>query len=76
MLEKLQGALLDEYEDVVDYCAMAEKAGDEYKSILHTIAKEEWTHAKHLKDIIEDMGGKMSDEMKAAHDEAHDALYK
>ena len=75
MLEKMQAAILDEYEDVVAYCAMAEKADDKYKSILRTIAEEEWTHAKHLADIIEDMGGAMSDEMKAAHDEAHDALY-
>lgn len=76
MLEKVKAALLDEYEDVVDYCAMAEKARKEYKPILRTIAEEEWTHAKHLADILEDMGGAMSDEMKAAHDEAHDALYK
>lgn len=76
MLEKMQAALLDEYEDVVDYCAMAEKAGDEYKSILHTIAREEWIHAQHLTDIIEDMGGAMSDEMRAAHDEAYNALFK
>ena len=76
MLEKMQAALLDEYEDVVDYCAMAEKADDAYKPILLTIAEEEWTHAKHLKAILEDMGGEMSSEMKAAHDEAHMALYK
>ena len=76
MLEKMQAAILDEYEDVVDYCAMAKMADNEYKPILRTIAEEEWTHAKHLKAILEDMGGEMSDEMKSAHDEAYNALFK
>ena len=52
----LTNHLADEYNDVVAYAELAKKAGDAdgIAQILMDIAKEEYTHACHIEEILKD----------------------
>ena len=53
---KIKQHLEDENKDVISYMELAEEASDSgYAQILKDIAYEESIHAKHLKDILEDI---------------------
>ena len=59
--EKLMTAYKDEEKGVTDYQDLADIADEQfpdkgYGSILRTMSKEENTHRKHLKAILDDMG--------------------
>lgn len=69
--EKLKAMLKDEDDGHNEYCELADMAPDErYKAILKDIAKEEATHAKHLRDILADAGENchVSEESEKAED--------
>ena len=71
--EKLRASLLEEYKDVAKYMQMAEM-NEEYKHILHAIAKDEWSHAEHLKQILYDMDGTLNQNELTARDEAKNSI--
>lgn len=50
---RLNAALKAEYEDVVMYVDFYKKSDN---AIFRDIAREEYTHAKHLKDILQSAG--------------------
>ena len=72
--EKLHASLLDEYKDVVKYNELAVTAINKYKPILHDIAKEEWTHAEHIKDMLLAVEETLTKEELTAQEEAHISL--
>lgn len=72
--EKLRASLLEEYKDVAKYNQMAVTAEEAYKPILKAIAKEEWSHAEHLKEILYDMDGTLNQCELAARDEAKNSI--
>ena len=50
---KLNAALKAEYEDVILYIGFYKESDN---AIFRDIAREEYTHAKHLKDILQSAG--------------------
>lgn len=68
--EKLHAYLLEEYKDVVKYNELAVTAINKYKPIIRDMAKEEWAHAEHIKEMLYDMGETLTKEELTAHDEA------
>jgi rubrerythrin len=72
--EKLRASLLEEYKDVAKYNQMAVTAEEAYKPILKAIAKEEWSHAERLKEILYDMDGTLNQCELAARDEAKNSI--
>lgn len=49
-------------------------AEEAYKPILKAIAKEEWSHAERLKEILYDMDGTLNQCELAARDEAKNSI--
>ena len=70
MIEKLNAALHEELHDVEKYMLMSAQADDKFTPILRLIANEEMRHARHLIDMIHEMGGEVTDEN---HAEVHKA---
>jgi rubrerythrin len=50
---KLNESLKDEYNDVIKYVGFFKKTDN---AIFRDIAREEYVHAKHLKDILTESG--------------------
>lgn len=49
----LDERLKDELQDVVHYCKLAREASSEHdRRILSDIAKDEYSHAKHIANIL------------------------
>ena len=68
---KLNESLKDEYNDVIKYVDFFKKSNN---AIFRDIAREEFTHAKHLKNILLEAGkldaaSDLEDEAKAALDD-------
>ena len=72
--DKLHEALLDEYHDVVKYKELAVEAIDAYKPIFNDIAKEEWVHSEHIKNILHAFGAELTKEEHEACDEAKKSI--
>lgn len=70
MIEKLNAALHEELHDVEKYMLMSAQADDKTAPILRLIANEEMRHARHLIDMIHELGGEVTDE---THAEVHKA---
>ena len=62
MIEKLNAALHDELCDVQKYMLMSAQADDKTAPILCLIAHEELRHARHIIDMIHELGGEVTDE--------------
>ena len=73
--EKIHDAFLDECNGVAGYAEMSKEAPEKYMPILRDIAREEYTHMKHVKRMMDDMGISITDELKEAHEKA-EAAYK
>ena len=72
--EKLRESMLEEYKDVVKYNALMMTATNNYKPILHGIAKDEWTHAEHLKEMLYELDGTLTQCEVNARDEAKNSM--
>lgn len=63
--DKLNKELIEEYSGVCNYISLSKAIShDGYAQILRDIAMEEWTHANHVRSILED-SGKLTDADKA-----------
>lgn len=76
MIEKLNEALHEELHDVGKYMLMSAQADDKIAPILRLIANEEMRHARHLIDMIHEMGGEVTDENHAEVHKAEKAVAK
>ena len=56
MIKALKSAHAEELADAEKYRELAASAPEIYAAILRDIAREEECHARHLKEIIDDMG--------------------
>lgn len=78
VINTLSNSLIDEYNDVLKYMKLAKEAGDSdgVAQILSDIAREEYTHASHIKEILEDYGKTNIDnsEVKELKEKAQKAL--
>ena len=54
--EQLNTMLQNEFTDVVTYVELSKNGSGAESQILRDIAREEYTHAKHLKQILKDAG--------------------
>lgn len=54
--EELNNHLKDEYEDVISYAELSKRATGGDAHILRDMAREEFVHAKHLKNILQSAG--------------------
>lgn len=52
----LNTMLMNEYNDVITYVTLSKNADDSKSQIFRDIAKEEYTHAKHIKQILIEAG--------------------
>lgn len=50
--EKLNTMLQNEYSDVITYVELSKNETGAESQIFRDIAREEYTHAKHIKDIL------------------------
>lgn len=65
----METRLRDELNDVVNYTEMAKHADTEFdRRILSDIARDEFSHAKHIKEIMKEHGihADVSEEWKKA----------
>lgn len=75
----LKEAFLDECNGVIEYIEISETVGNKYPNkgyaqIFRDISREERLHKNHLKDIIEDMGFEMTDEMKESDNKSEEVF--
>lgn len=57
LYKELSDSLKDEHEDAAKYERLSKEAGDDrYAQMLRDIAHEEHTHARHIREILSDMG--------------------
>lgn len=68
----LNDQLRDEYNDVITYTMLSKEAKDPTAQVLRDIAREEYVHSKHLKDILLKSGKLMED--KDLENQATEAL--
>lgn len=54
--EKLNTMLQNEYSDVITYVELSKNETGAESQIFRDIAREEFTHAKHLKHILQEAG--------------------
>ena len=76
MIEKLNEALHDELHDVEKYMLMSAQADDKIAPILRLIAHEEMRHARHIIDMIHELGGEVTDDTHAEVHKAEKAVAK
>lgn len=76
MIEKLNEALHEELHDVEKYMLMSAQADDKIAPVLRLIANEEMRHARHLIDMIHELGGEVTDEVHAEVHKAEKAVIK
>ena len=78
VIATLSNSLADEYNDVLKYKKIAKEAGDSdgIAQILSDIAREEYTHASHIEEILKDCGKSNIDssEVKELKEKAQKAL--
>ena len=72
--EKLHAYLLEEYKDVVKYNELVVTAPPELKPIIKDMAKEEWTHAEHIKTMLHDLKSCLTKEEQTVQDEAKNSM--
>ena len=54
--QTLNDQLKDEYEGVITYVNLSKQATDGSSHILKDMAREEYVHSKHLKNILQESG--------------------
>lgn len=54
--QSLNDQLQGEYKDVLTYVNLSKNAKDGDAHILRDIAREEYVHSKHLKDMLQNAG--------------------
>lgn len=72
-LDKLKDDLKEELHDAIKYANMSREAHGGDRQILHDMAKEEYTHAKHLCQIMREHG--MEHEHGALMEQAREAVW-
>ena len=75
--EVLLDAFADECHGITEYLKMSKQAeqeypGKAYAQILRDIAREERVHKNHLKDILQDSGISLTQELKDADRESEE----
>lgn len=73
----LPGTYKEELHDVIKYVDMSKNCdNDGYSQIFRDIAHEEYQHACHIKEVMEEKGLAMPDKTEAdmLHEKAHKAL--
>lgn len=72
--EEIKKHLSNEYEDVMKYVELSKADTNEGEAqILRDIAREEYTHAKHLKTMLKNAGIDIS-ELHDRHEKAEAAI--
>lgn len=71
--EHLNTMLMNEYNDVITYVTLSKNANDSESQIFRDIAKEEYIHAKHIKQILI-KAGKLEDGFDKLETNAKEAL--